>query len=53
LCEPFCDVTLQERAARAPLVDKLNGMLDRIFDHAVILAVVNDVHHDSRLIGWY
>ncbi len=44
LAEFVCDIALEVRTAARLLVDHFLAVLDRILDHVVIVAVVNDVH---------
>src|SRR3989449_11712708 len=44
-------IPLEERAARAALVYQLVRVLVGIFDHVVIVAVVDHLHHHARLPG--
>ena len=44
LAEFVGDITLEVRAAARLLVDHLVPVFDRILDHVVIVAVVNNVH---------
>src|SRR6185369_8973601 len=48
------DITLKVRAAARLLVDHLVPVLNRVLDHVVVVAVVNDVHrsHNGRSRFW-